>query len=93
MFCICNEKYVFNKYEYYIPRNFSMEYKRYSIETNKIINEIIYELIENVINPKLVIQDNYFEYEEKELNEEYVSTGYFKTFFNIGNYLNELNII
>jgi hypothetical protein len=96
MFCICNEKYMFNKLDYYIPRNFSMEYKRYSIENNKIINEMIEELIEkvNTTNSNIEIKEikeNYFEYNERELNEDYVSTGYFNVFLNIGNYLNKLN--
>lgn len=92
MFCICNEKFVFNKYDYYLPRKFSMNYKRYSIENIHIVNEIILEII-NQINTiikieKVKLYDNYFEYKEKELNEDYVSIGYFKSFVNLGKYLN-----
>ncbi len=105
MICICNEKHIFNKREYYLPIKYSMEYKRYSIETNKIINELIYEMIEEItknknLNETTEIKDNYFSYQEEfnqEINQEnqedneYVSIKYFKTFLNLGNYLNTFN--
>lgn len=91
MICICNEKHIFNKNNYYLPRNYSMEYKRYSIINNNIVNEIIQDIIKEKFTDN--IKENYFEYHEKELNEDYVSTGYFNFnyFLNLGNYLQKNN--
>lgn len=91
MICICNEKHIFNKNKYYLPRNYSMEYKRYSIINNNIVNEIIQDIIKEKFTDN--IKENYFEYQEKELNEDYVSTGYFNFnyFLNLGNYLQKNN--
>jgi hypothetical protein len=96
MICICNEKFIFNKKKYYIPKNYSMNYKLYSIETNNIINELIQETIVYSLNneiKKTEIKEDYFNYQEKELNEDYVSTGYFNFhyFLNLGNYLQKNN--
>lgn len=91
MICICNEKYIFNKKKYYLPRNYSMNYKRYSIENNNIINNLIQDIINETFT--IEIKENYFEYQEKELNEDYVSTGYFNLnyFLNLGDYIQKKN--
>lgn len=96
MFCICNEKHIFNKLNYYLPEKYSTEnYERYSVDDFKIIKEIIEELIEilEVKNQHIEIKEDYFDYEEKELNEDYVSTGYFtfNSFLRLGNYINVYN--
>ncbi len=92
MICICNEKHIFKRKEYFLPLRLSMDYERYSIETHKIVYEIIHELIHHIEEKeKFIIHDNYFEYREKEIQEDYVSTGYFNIFLNLGNYLHSLS--
>lgn len=93
MICICNEKHIFKKNEYFLPLQLSMNYKRYSIENHIIVNELIQELIDSIEEKDKIIIHNYFEYQEKILPEEddYVSTGYFNMFLNLGNYLHGLS--
>jgi hypothetical protein len=109
MFCICNERFVFNKIEYYLPKHYSMNYKRYSVENNKFINEITNEFIQEIIDnlSENIIYDNYFEYSkqkkeneiesktEKETEEERKDKEeyVFYSFINLGNYLNSLGIV
>jgi hypothetical protein len=75
-----------------------MNYKRYSIENNKIVYEILNKIIDEIIEKEISknietveIRENHFNYEEKELNEDFVSTGYFNYFLNLGNYLNSIS--
>jgi hypothetical protein len=92
MLCICNEKHIFKRNEYFLPSNYSMNYKRYSYETYTVINIILKEIIHSIEEKeKIIIHDNYFEYQEKEIQEDYVSTGYFNMFLSLGNYLNTLS--
>ncbi len=96
MICICNEKFIFNKKKYYIPRNYSMNYKLYSIETNKIINELIEETITHSLYNEITrieINEDHFNYQETEINEDYVSNGYFNFnyFLNLGDYIQKNN--
>ncbi len=92
MICICNEKHIFKRNEYFIPCHYSMNYKRYSYEIYTVINQILKEIIDSIEEKeKIIIHDNYFEYQEKEIQEDYVYNGYFNVFLNLGNYLNTLS--
>jgi hypothetical protein len=73
-----------------------MNYKRYSIENNKFINELTFQIINEIIE-KIIsnyeIYDNYFDSKKKEETDELLDdyVFYFKSFLNLGNYLNNHN--